>query len=495
MAKVNRIVYILLFFAGLINLDGFSVTRASDTESAAAVESTTVTVQAWLPYATRMYASQPVQPPLLIDTRRVNVPFFTSEVKFSETAIFWLGKITPTENYADVRVGYTPTELYIRVGVFDRLLWYDSTPLAEELSDWDAVSVYLDKSGTRPANVMSSSYRFVAALHSWEPDRSPWQAAFQGNGSAWQEAALSFTTTAGIRWESGSVGGLNNYQNNRGYVVVFRIPFSSLGLSGAPAQGSLWSLGLRVHDREDSAGSPVADKMWPEPMAETQPNSWGELHFGLATFQSPAVTPAGSVAIRHGESGVVVQDAAVGGTVGNLCPGDPAYIWSGWAEDSYPIAEQINIQNQADLADWPCFSKYYLTIPLNLVPQGKVILDANLTVNLFGGSDPTEAEASLIQVFSIGEDWDPLGLTWNNAPLAVENLSRTWVFPTTFPGWPGIPYTWDVSRAAAQAYARGEPLRIALYSADGAIHSGKYFYASEADVAGRPTLTVTWGNP
>ena len=77
----------------------------------------------------------------------------------------------------------------------------------------------------------------------------------------------------------------------------------------------------------------------------------------------------------------------------------------------------------------------------------------------------------------------------------MENLSRTWVEPTTFPGWPGIPYTWDVSRAMAQAYASGEPLRIAMYSADGAIHSGKYFYASDADVAGRPTLQITWGNP
>jgi hypothetical protein len=89
-------------------------------------------------------------------------------------------------------------------------------------------------------------------------------------------------------------------------------------------------------------------------------------------------------------------------------------------------------------------------------------------------------------------------LTWNNAPLAGDNIAATWVDPLdALPPWLGIPRHWDVSGAVAEAYTVGGPLRLALYSPDWAFHSGKYFYSS--DVAdggeGRPTLTVTWGQP
>jgi hypothetical protein len=48
----------------------------------------------------------------------------------------------------------------------------------------------------------------------------------------------------------------------------------------------------------------------------------------------------------------------------------------------------------------------------------------------------------------------------------------------------------------ADAYQKGIPLRLALYSADGAMHSGKYFFSSNMDdytQTSRPVLTVTWG--
>jgi len=99
----------------------------------------------------------------------------------------------------------------------------------------------------------------------------------------------------------------------------------------------------------------------------------------------------------------------------------------------------------------------------------------------------------------VDQDWDEDTLTWNNAPLAGENITGTWVDPLpVLPGWPGVPRQWDVSRAAAQAHAAGRPLRLAVYSADYAYHSGRYFTASDVDdwdEVGRPTLTVTWGEP
>jgi hypothetical protein len=73
-----------------------------------------------------------------------------------------------------------------------------------------------------------------------------------------------------------------------------------------------------------------------------------------------------------------------------------------------------------------------------------------------------------------------------------------WVDPLeASPPWPGIPRFWDVSRAVAEAYAAGEPLRLALYSPDWPFHSGKYFFSSDigGDGSGRPTLDVAWGAP
>ena len=81
----------------------------------------------------------------------------------------------------------------------------------------------------------------------------------------------------------------------------------------------------------------------------------------------------------------------------------------------------------------------------------------------------------------------------------VKTSPGSWVDPLpSFPGWPGVPRQWNVSRAVAQAYATGQPLRLALYSADGPYHSGRYFSSSDMEdwnAVGRPTLTVAWGEP
>ena len=96
----------------------------------------------------------------------------------------------------------------------------------------------------------------------------------------------------------------------------------------------------------------------------------------------------------------------------------------------------------------------------------------------------------------MAEDWADATLTWNNAPLALENVSQAWVAPRNSPG--DVAKTWDVTRAVAQAYTQGQPLRLAVYSADSAYHSGKYFISSDTgdwNAMSRPQLDVTWGNP
>ncbi|MCX8063534.1 MAG: hypothetical protein N3D16_13215, partial [Anaerolineales bacterium] len=67
------------------------------------------------------------------------------------------------------------------------------------------------------------------------------------------------------------------------------------------------------------------------------------------------------------------------------------------------------------------------------------------------------------------------------------------------PDWSNLPKREiDVTRGVAHAYANGQPLRLALYSADGAYHSGKYFVTSRTgdwNAQNRPTLVVVLSRP
>jgi len=428
-------------------------------------------------------------------SRRVNAPYFDGEVSFPETAIFWFDQVDGTSNYADVRVGYNDSHLYLRLAAFDRWLWYDTTPSADDLTAWDAVSLYLNLDGNEGEAPDANAYRFVGQLNWWE-ERGPFQTAYRGDGSGWLSAAVPFTTTSGWRGNAPN----HNERDDRGWALAFRIPFAGLGLSGPPPEGTVWGMAITLHDRDDEVGTAIADQVWPETADADRPSTWGQMAFGLPTYALPLATARGAITIRHKLNGAVVPDVAVGGTTGavggttgNLCPGDANYIWNEWGNDNFAGAPDFNIQNQADVADWPCFAKYYVTFPLSAVPSGKVIVSATLTLHHWGGSDPSQAEPSLIQVLTVAEDWDESTLTWNNAPLAAENVAATWVDVDTSSSWPGTPCTWDVSGAVAEAYASGAPLRLALYEADSAYHSGKYFVSSDTgdwNAEGRPTLTV-----
>lgn len=431
-------------------------------------------------------------------TPRVNVPFFDGAIRFPEMAIFWFGRITPTENYADVRVGYNAQQLYVYVAVSDRHLWYDTTPSPSELTDWDAVTLYL--SLAEISNIGPSTYRFVAQLSAGDTPMN-YQQAYQGTGTGWTPVAVNFETQPG--WRGNALN--DDTESDRGWAMSFYIPFTSLGLAEAPAPQTRWRMAVVVHDRDDAAGTPIPDKSWPPSFSPTNPLSWGVLSFGLPSYTPPPATPGETVIIRDGLSGAVVPDAGVGGTTPNLCPGDEEYIWNSWGEDNFGNAPDFNIQNQSDIADWPCFSKYYVTFPLGAIPPGKVILSATLTIYQFGNSgDPNAPDApgpSWIQVLTTDSDWDEQTISWNTAPLASENIGGAWVptiAPNEWPGWPGVPRTFDVSLAVARAYNAGQPVRLILYEADSQYHSGKYFVSSDTgdwNAQGRPTLTVVWGNP
>ena len=219
----------------------------------------------------------------------------------------------------------------------------------------------------------------------------------------------------------------------------------------------------------------------------------------MPTYITPPAWPEGTTTIRHGLDGTTVVDADVGGSSVCGASAAPDYF-STWGSLNYAGKAFLNIQNQGDVADWPCFSKYYVTFPLDGLPANREIISATLTLFLWGGAGEgwePEPQPSLIQALSVDADWDESTITWNNAPLALQNIAATWVEPVdAFPGRPGIPYHWNVSRAVAEAYASGNPLRLAMYESDLAYHSGKYFDTCDTDdwgAEGRPTLKVTWG--
>jgi hypothetical protein len=421
----------------------------------------------------------------------VNAPHFSTGLKFDETAVFWFGRVTPTENYTDVRVAYIDQALWLHVNIMDQHLWYDTSPSAATLTDWDSVTVYLDKHGDAGGAPTQDSFRFDGQLNWWEA-RDSWQAAYRGNGSTWVSSSAPFLTYN--TWYGTSSP--NDGGASQGWFIAFRIPFDSLGLSGPPAPGTLWRLGIAVHDRDFATSPMTPDKSWPPNLSTNQPSSWGQLYFGMPTYTPPAaVVKQGTTIIRQGLNGAEVQDAAVGGD--NVCGGGLSDYFVQWGNLNYAHKVLFNVQNVEAISEWPCFSKAYVTFPLSSIPSSKTVISATLTLYHSGNPGPAP-EPAYIQVFSVGDDWNENTITWNNAPLARENLGGA-LIPSVqaAPPYPGIPYTWDVSRVVAEAYSANQPVRLALYSSHGPFHGGRYFHSSDVEeynAQGRPTLSIAWGS-
>jgi len=433
--------------------------------------------------------------------RRVNIPHFTGSIPWAETAIFWFGENKqgiPSKNYADVRTAYTDYGLEVRITVIDYYVWYDPTA-TQDMTQYDAVAIYLDTNQDGAATPQTDDYFF---LYGTQPSND-YEHQARGTGTNWDESWSGDWLSWGS--PSWSDGGPNNNGGNidYGWTAGYVIPWDTLGLPGPPAEGTLWGLGVQLYDRDDQppAGY-VAPEFWPETFDAHNPGTWGELHFGYANYQAPSIEATGSTMIRAASPvDNTVEDAWMGG--GGLC----ASGHEGGTEINHGNDESLFTGSEVAETHFPCYNKSYLRFALDAIPPDKVIISATLTLHHWGNADFSQAQPSWVHLFTVTDPWDEMTIHWNNAPLAQENVSATWINPLTYnPDWPGIPYYWDATQAVAEAYAENRPANLAIYSSDSEQHSSKYLTASESGInddpsywnwnaEGRPTLRVFWGDP
>ena len=413
--------------------------------------------------------------------------------RFGEMAVVWFGLVTPEINYTDLRIGYNRSGLVLFTNTVDRRVWNDPLTQGENLSRGDSVEVSLAlQNADAQKNLNGRTFRFTAMVSARGMDDGKFTASAVGDGSDWKPADIPFTVQPGWRGD-----GLNNDGNDKGWSMRLEIPFTSLGLSGPPPAGTRWRMQVRINDRDSADGPQIAATQWVSLARPADPSSWGFIQFGMPVYTPPATANVQTLTLRQGLNGTAVVDAGVGG-MGRCGPGNEQ-IWTLHPTANFAGGTQFNVQNQIDTADWPCYSKFYITFPLDRIPEGKVIRSARLVLHQFGNARPTEAKPSYIQVFQVSKAWNEKLITWNNAPDALQNIGGTWVqVLQDRPAWPGIKYEWDITRAVAEAHKMDSRLHLALYSADFDYHSGKYFSTSDAgdwNAEARPTLIIEWGDP
>jgi hypothetical protein len=414
-------------------------------------------------------------------------------VDWDAAALFWFGRAPEQDNYVDVRLAYDDEALRVFATAVDYHLWY--APQADQdPRQFDAFGLYLDAVGHPDAALEAGRYSFASGFrHVPTTSDQRWQRQGRWTVGGWDESwqpTVPWADLIGMRWYRS--GPNDNADRDAGWATTLAIPWASLSLAGPPEAGPTWRLGAVVYDRDGGPASADARTVvWPPHFSADAAETWGVLAFDPPAYEPAATGPTTTTVLRRGLHGAVA-DAYVGG--GGTCGGG---VFGG-GDQPHPSGD-LFVHNQADVADFPCFSKTYLRFDLAGIPAGQSIRSARLRLHHMGGSEPTQARPSFIQVYSVGDEWDEHTLTWNNAPMARENLGGTWVQPIlVFTGWPGVEVSWDVTPLVAEAHAAGQPANLALYAADTEYHSGKYFVDSESgdwNAQGRPTLIVEWGEP
>jgi hypothetical protein len=351
----------------------------------------------------------------------------------------------------------------------------------------------LDTDHDRADMPQTDDYTFLVGARHWPNENAPqYHRQARGTGAGWDTTWTGdWTDYEAMQWWCNPGPNSNECGIDFGWMAILTIPWETLGLSGQPADGTQWGLGVQVYDRDQSSGSPLDPEVWPEAFSAGNPATWGELAFNPPAYEPPVAVVEGTATMRQGLNGIV-EDAWLGG--GGNCIGGH----NGGSEINHGDSGDLFTGSETAMTHFPCFNKSYLRFSLDDVPPGKVIVSATLTLHLWGNAGSSgEAQASWVHLYTVPDSWGEMTIHWNNAPLPRENIAVRQVNPYNKSQieWPGDPYTWDATQAVAEAYAEGQPVSVALYASDSAQHSNKYYVGSESTIEdGRPTLTVTWGH-
>lgn len=458
------------------------------------------------------------EPAAALTVRRVNAAYYPQTVDFSTAGSFWFGRLDvgqiPGNNYSDVRVAYTPNDLQVFVAIADYYLWFEENPgTASDPTQYtyDGISLYIDALDDRSAAPDTNDYVFQSKLVAFQSDTTNWKRQAQGTGSGWNGGfAGAWNYTPGVEWSCNPGPNSNSCGIDYGWAATFRIPWSTIGLTGPP-NGSTIGMGLQLFDRDAPGGGGLAPvQTWPEALNPAQPATWGQVGFAVTSYRPPLARAGGTVTVQRGLPGSTVIDSTVGDD-GNCGAGHEGNPDSPLKPSDQQITQgedtSLYIGSEAVMTHLPCFGRGYLRFNLNQVPPGKVIISAQLTLyhwsqsgDLGAANEEDRPKPSYIRLYHVDGGWGETTVTWNNGPRAKQDLGGVWVTPRQPGGslFPGIPYTWNATNAVADAYANSTPVDLALYTPDTNRNTLKYFTSSETgdwNAVARPKLTITWGDP
>ena len=170
--------------------------------------------------------------------RRMNVPFVADDVPWEQTAIFWFGKneqTQPGKNYADVRVAYTSQGLKLRLTVVDYYLWYHQNPDTNtDLSQYEAVALYVDTAHDRAINPQTDDYRFLIGARHYQ-DISLYKRQAKGTGVNWDTTWTPNPLWPGLSnlsWNCNPGPNSNACGIDFGWTAYFTVPWDMVGLTG-----------------------------------------------------------------------------------------------------------------------------------------------------------------------------------------------------------------------------------------------------------------------
>jgi hypothetical protein len=394
---------------------------------------------------------------------RLYVPRSTT---YDQTAIVWYGTVTPDQSYTDLRLGYDAAGLFANANIVDRDVEFDAGRCdhrnVDDLSGYDATALAFTVGG--------HTYTFVGSFQNWQGCQPQQQQAFMDG----QPITTTFTTESG--WRGAST---NDTQDDAGWTVTFHLPWAALGQSGAPADGSVWSLVATTYNRNQTIQAP---------------GTWqGQIVFGT----EPVYRPTGGLTAIASSDIPASQEIVAGGST--LCGApndtDTTLRFSQWGVRNWLTTPGddpriATLQNQADVADFPCFSRVYQDYVLT--PRAGYVISATLTLTAVGHSGySTQVPYPVLDQLAETGPFASNALTWNNAPPLIRNVVSAWVPGSGYPQ----AISFDVTQAVARALAAHSDLYLVQYTGEESISSGIYFASINNPATGqRPQLHIVWGD-